>query len=471
MSPQKRFFLMMVVACAFLIQTLDASVLNTSFPQIARAFSIDAIHLKIAITSYLLSVGILIPTCPYLAEKVGIKRLYLFACLVFLLASIGCAFSQDLTQLVIFRVLQGVGGAFLAPMSRLIMLKVYPKDQLLQGQNLSATIASLGLLAGPIIGGALTTYLSWRYIFFMNVPVLLVVMVFAYSMIPNFKKHPPPPFDCFGFLTIAMALVCLLLTCDFFPDPEFSMGLKLSIMLFALGLVVIFAWRQWSANHPLFSRDLWRKYSLRLYLPASFISRISLFSLSFIIPLLLQTSYGLTAWHSGLMMTSMALGLMCGKLMMTLINRLIPQRILLMSCLTLSSLCFGWLSLVVNHPHFMMMFIILFFISIFLSTCATLYNVGFYQDLERKLQAEGTALNSITIQLGSAFAMAVAALLLIVLSGHHQTQLHLIPKPIFRSTLQIESLFPLISMAWMLVLHRSNTGTLATRRIHTPGKA
>ena len=213
-SNRQRNILTWTISIAFFIEIMDSTILNTSLPQIAKSFMVNPILLKVALISYLVSVGLFLPLSSYVADLIGTKRLFIIANIIFCLGSIGSGFSHHISTLTLFRILQGLGGAFLTPVARLILIKIYPKDELVKGQAFAATLASLAMLMGPVLGGAITTFLNWRFIFFINVPMNIIAILISLYKMPNFKEQARRLFDGIGFLCIAISLASLLFLFD-----------------------------------------------------------------------------------------------------------------------------------------------------------------------------------------------------------------------------------------------------------------
>ena len=159
-----------VIAIAMLMEMLDASILNTSLPQIAKSLHSNPIALKVAITTYLLTLGIFIPVSSWLVDRLGEPRTLILAIVIFLLSSLGCALSVNLCMLVVFRLCQGIGGGCLAPVARLVLVRVYGSQHTVKAMAQISSMTLLGLFLGPVLGGAITTYFGWRWIFLINFP-------------------------------------------------------------------------------------------------------------------------------------------------------------------------------------------------------------------------------------------------------------------------------------------------------------
>src|SRR5215472_16542830 len=186
-APRSRL-IAMIVACALLMENLDGTVISTALPQIAASMHEDPVRLSLAITTYLLSLAIFIPASGWFADRFGARTIFRLAILVFTLGSICCGLSSSLAELTLSRILQGVGGAMMVPVGRLVLLRSVPKAQLVRAMAYLTVPAMIGPVLGPAVGGAIVTYASWRWIFFLNVPIGILGLVLVSILIENYKE-------------------------------------------------------------------------------------------------------------------------------------------------------------------------------------------------------------------------------------------------------------------------------------------
>src|SRR5579864_235702 len=208
-SPTNDRIVPMIVAVSLFMENMDSTVISTSLPAIARALGTNPLALKLAVTSYLLSLAIFIPASGWTADRFGPRNVFRTAIGVFILGSIGCAVSHSLEQFVIARIAQGMGGAMMTPVGRLILVRSIDKHLLLSAMSLVTVPALIGPICGPPLGGFITTYASWHWIFLINVPIGFVGMALASRFIPNIRIERPDPFDFVGFLLSGCAIAGL----------------------------------------------------------------------------------------------------------------------------------------------------------------------------------------------------------------------------------------------------------------------
>ncbi|HSF54379.1 MAG TPA: MFS transporter, partial [Algoriphagus sp.] len=188
LSPQIKRILPVILATAIFMQMLDSTILNTSLPAIASDLQESPLHMQNAIISYVLTVALLMPISGFLADKFGTKKIFILALALFALGSLFCSLSQNLTQLVLARVLQGVGGSLMTPVGRLTLIKTYPKNELVQAMNYAIVPALIGPVLGPLVGGYMVDYLSWHWIFLINLPIALIGILLSMRFLPNYQS-------------------------------------------------------------------------------------------------------------------------------------------------------------------------------------------------------------------------------------------------------------------------------------------
>lgn len=254
---KQEFIIPIIVAIVLFMEYLDTSILNTAIPKIALNFNISPVVLKFSIASYFLSLAIFIPISGWCADKFGTRYMFLFSVTLFVAASIACAFSQNLWQLTFFRFLQGVGGAFMNPVSRIIVVRLFPANALVRVQGIIFTPAMLGYVFGPVLGGLLTTYLSWRWIFYINIPIGIFAIYQGYLHIEQHISEHIPKFDLVGFIIAAFSLALISVFVELLYHNEIiGMGGLLLIGLSGAGLFVFLVYYCLYKEDPIFDFEL-----------------------------------------------------------------------------------------------------------------------------------------------------------------------------------------------------------------------
>ena len=317
----------LLVAGAFFMENLDGTIILTALPQMAKSFHVYPLDMNVGVSAYLLTLAVLIPVSGWIADKFGIRPVFAGAIAVFTAASILCGLCQTLTAFILARILQGVGGAMMVPVGRLAVLRTTEKHELISA---IATITWPGLAApvlGPPLGGFISTYASWHWIFFLNVPLGVAALVVALRLIPQGREQDARPFDGIGFVLTGAACFTLVYGMELVSREQAS---RSTAGLALLGTAVIW-WAAWfharRQKHPLM--DL-RALSIRSYaatIRGGSCFRMAVAAVPFLLPLLFQIGFGLNAFRSGLLVLAVFAGNLAMKPMTTPILRRFPFRV------------------------------------------------------------------------------------------------------------------------------------------------
>ena len=312
-APRLSRVVPLIVAVALLMENIDSSVLSTSLPAMALDLATDPIHLKLVLTSYLLALAVFIPASGWAADRFGARVVFRAAILVFALGSVACGLSQGLWQLVLARTLQGIGGSMMVPVGRLIVLRTVPRDGLVGALAWLTVPALLGPVMGPPLGGYITTYFHWRWIFWINIPLAVLGMVLATVLIPNIRETTTARFDFKGFVLAGPGLAAFLTGLTLAGLNLAPLWAVLALVLGGLTLVIGFVRHALRVDDPLVDLRLLQLATFRISVTAGSLFRISVGALPFLLPLMFQLGFGLTAFASGLLTFSSGLGAMAMK--------------------------------------------------------------------------------------------------------------------------------------------------------------
>jgi EmrB/QacA subfamily drug resistance transporter len=303
----------LIVATALLMENLDSTVLSTSLPAIAADIGESPIHLKLALTSYLLAIAIFIPASGWVADRFGARTVFRTAMAVFALGSIGCGLSVDLPTLVIARVVQGIGGAMMVPVGRLVVLRTVDRSELVNALAWLTIPALLGPILGPPVGGFITTYFNWRWIFWINIPIAVLGIVLASIFITDIRSEERVRFDTIGFLLVGPGLAMFLTGgtlagLGLLPGPVVG-------LLTALGAALLFLYVRHAlrSDVPLIDLRLLRLRTFRASVTGGFLFRVGVGATPFLLPLMLQAGFGLSPFNSGLLTFATGIGAMVMK--------------------------------------------------------------------------------------------------------------------------------------------------------------
>lgn len=404
-------------AIAFFMLLLDSTILNTALPAISQSLNESPLEMQLAIISYALSVATFIPLSAWLADRFGTLTLFRFSVVVFALGSIACALSHSLTMLVIARVVQGIGGAFMMPVARLSILRVVPKSQLVPIWNLIAMAGLIGPVTGPIVGGWLVTHASWHWIFWVNIPISLVGLWASSRFMPNVKGERKP-LDLIGFLLLAVGLVAF--TYGLEQLASHLEALTQALFIIGVGLIALICYLFYAkkAINPLFPLTLFQIRTFRVGLMANLLFRLVSFSVPFLLPIMLQVSFQYSAEMAGWMLAPLAVGsIMAKTLVSKVLNRFGYKNTLWVASVitAISTASMGLLN--TTLPIGVAILVIMSYGAI-TSIMFTSINTLCVGDLSKSDAATGATMLSMVQQVGSGIGVAAAAIIL-SLYRHH----------------------------------------------------
>ena len=304
-------FVTSLIAGAFFMENLDGTIIATALPQMARSFHVGAVNLNIGMTAYLLTLAVFIPISGWVADRFGARTVFASAIAIFTLASLLCGASHTLTQFTLTRILQGFGGAMMVPVGRLIVLRATPKDQLTQAIAYITWPGLTALVLGPPLGGFITTYASWHWIFFLNLPLGVIALILTMLWIEDTRADPSDrlPFDWVTFLLAGFASTGLVYAMEKLggEGPHWQLPAAILVASIFSGVLAVLNARR----HPdtsLIDLDSLRlkSYALSVYGASAF--RIAVSVLPFLLPLMFQEAFGLTAFRSGLYLLALFAG-------------------------------------------------------------------------------------------------------------------------------------------------------------------
>ncbi|MBS0233261.1 MAG: MFS transporter [Proteobacteria bacterium] len=309
----RRNFIPLIVATGLFMENLDATVLATSLPAIAKDLHSNPIHLKLALTTYLLALAVFIPASGWMADRFGAKNVFRAAMVVFSAGSIACGLSTDLGSLVAARILQGMGGAMMAPVGRLIVLRTIPRGDIINAIAWLTVPALVGPVLGPPLGGFITTYFNWRWIFWINIPVAFLGVALITRFIPDTREETSSTFDVRGFLLIGPGLSLFLTGVTLMGLGLVGRDVVLLITLSGATLLAVYVWHALRVPAPIIDLRLLAIPTYRAGVVGGFLFRTGLGAGPFLLPLLFQTGFGMTPFQSGLMTFMTGVGAMFMK--------------------------------------------------------------------------------------------------------------------------------------------------------------
>ncbi|MCE0232589.1 MFS transporter [Klebsiella pneumoniae] len=298
----------LLVAGAFFMEFLDGTVIATALPDMARDFGVTAVELNIGISAYLITLAVLIPASGWIADRFGARAIFTLALAIFTLASVFCGLSTEVHIFVAMRILQGVGGALMVPVGRLAVLRTTPKHQLIKAIATLTWPALVAPIIGPPLGGFITRYASWHWIFFINVPLGLAAIILSLRIIPDIRETERRSFDLSGFITTSVAMVSLVTAMERLGDrqPQIWPTLALAALGFGCLLYSIRHFRRAAA--PMVRLDALQVPTFRVTMYGGSLFRACISAVPFLLPLLFQVGFGMDPFHSGLLVLAVFVG-------------------------------------------------------------------------------------------------------------------------------------------------------------------
>jgi EmrB/QacA subfamily drug resistance transporter len=400
----------LIVATALFMENMDSTVIATSLPAIARALGTNPLALKLAVTSYLLSLAICIPASGWTADRFGARNVFRAAIGVFVLGSIGCAASHSLEQFVFARIVQGMGGAMMTPVGRLIMVRSIDKRLLVNAMSLVTMPALIGPICGPPLGGFITTYASWHWIFLINVPIGIVGIALASRYIANVRVERHDPFDFLGFVLSALAIAGLAFGLSAMGLEFLPWGVVAALLVVGTISAVAYVFHAKRCPAPILDLSLLKLPTFRASIVGGFLFRLGIGALPFLLPLLLQIGFDLSPFQSGLITFTAALGAMFMKAAVaSVLSRFGYRNVLLYNAIISSAFLAACATFAPGMPFWLMIAILLSG-GFFRSLQFTSINTIAYAEIEAPMMSRATTMVSVAQQLALSTGVAVGAL-------------------------------------------------------------
>lgn len=309
----------LIVSGAFFIEQLDTTIIATAIPQIAEALQTDPLHLNLAMTAYMLGLAIVVPVSGYLADRFGSRRVFAFATALFLLASLLCGLAGNATVFIAARFLQGVGGALMAPIGRLIVMRSVSRSEMVEAMAWVMMPAFVAPLIGPAVGGVIVTWASWRWIFLINIPLGLVAIGLILSLLPDDGSKAARRFDPVGAILVGACFASAAMAFESAANADFIVTCALALL--AASLLAVYMLHARRHPNPLLDLGLLALPNYRRAMLAGSAYRIAVGGVPFLLPVALQVAHGFSALASGFVVLLPALGGLIMKFFSTALLR------------------------------------------------------------------------------------------------------------------------------------------------------
>ena len=403
-----------LVAIAFFMEMLDTTILNTATPVIAEAMRVLPLNMKSVLSSYTISLALFIPISSWVADRFGTRKVFSSAIALFTLGSLLCGLSQNIHVLVACRILQGCGGALMVPVGRLILVRSFARSELIRAMSFVSIPALIGPMLGPVAGGFIVHYLTWRMIFFVNIPVGLVGLYLIFRFLPDHKTEKRVPLDLKGLLLFGSSIALLSYILEIFGEHSLSLSEGIGLFGISIALLGYYIWHAKNMSDPILNLDLLRIRTLGVGALGNFLTRLGVGGLSFLLPLLYQVGMRFSPLQSGLLILPQSFSAMAFKMAMPhILDRFGYKRTLLWNTflLGISILLF---SLTGPQTPVWMILIEATLLGFLSSLQFTSMNTLVYADISEKETSQANTLVSTVQQMSMSFGVALASLLAVL---------------------------------------------------------
>jgi EmrB/QacA subfamily drug resistance transporter len=412
MNPSAaKIYLPWVVATALFMEQLDSTIVNTAIPAMAASLHVTPLSLKAVVTSYILSLAVAIPISGWMADRFGTRRVFMSAIAIFTVASVLCGLSVNSPMLVAARLLQGVGAAMMMPVGRLAIIRTFPKSELLSAMNFVIIPALIGPLLGPTVGGLIVHWMSWREIFFVNVPVGLAAIFLAHRYMPDYRGDGARPLDLIGLVLFGTGIALLSWLLEIFGEHKLDVTSAAVLLFIAVSLLAAYVWHASEAPFPLLRLALFKIRTFRVSVAGGFVTRIGVGGLPFLLPLLYQLGLGLPAWQSGLLMMPSAAAAMGMKFISVRVLARFGYRQVLTVNTVLIGLTISMYSFVQQGTPVIAIVMISLCLGFFNSLQFSSMNSIAYADVDNADSSMASTIASSMQQLSASFGLATGSLI------------------------------------------------------------
>lgn len=457
----RRIATALLVAAAFFMETLDATVIATALPAIAADFNTQAAHLSVGVSAYLVALTIFMPLSGWAADRFGPRRVFASAIVIFILSSVLCALSSDVLSFTLSRVLQGFGGAMMVPVGRLVVLRDTPKQDIVRSVAILTWPALMGPILGPVLGGWIATHWSWQWIFLINVPIGLLILTLSLCLIKQGKQSEtgPEPFDLRGFVLSGSGFGLLMAGIEMASAGRLSLLWTLSMMLSGLLLLALTCRHLQRSRVRLFSLAPLAIKTFRISAVGGSIFRIAVASVPFLLPLLFQLGFGMSPVAAGSLVLWLFVGNICMKPATSwIMNRFGFRQVLMINGIMVSA-GFMAMALMTEQTPYWLMVLILFISGMNRSLHFTALNTIGFADIDEPQMRDASTLFSVMQQMSRGMGIATAALVLAVASWLLQGSSAVTPQVAdFQLAFWIIAALALLAIVDVLSLSR-NAGT------------
>jgi len=450
-EPRLRILIPLIVGCAFFMEGLDSTMIAVSLPSMAETLGSTALRLNLVITTYLLSLAVFIPVSGWIADRYGTRRVFCAAVLIFAAGSALCGLSTSVAMLLSMRVVQGFGGAMMTPVGRLILLRSFPRAGLVSAMNWMTIPAMVGPTVGPVVGGLLTHYASWRWIFFLNIPIGVLGGSLALWLFEDYRAPSPTRFDIAGFLLVGLGLGLLEFAIENLGRPIISPWAGYLFFAVAAGVFWLYRRHARVTRSPVLDLDLFKIKTFRIGSLVGGMCRMGLDATPVLLPLLFQVGFGMSPVQSGFLSFSSTLGAMAVRSFSRTILRVAGfRKTLILGAILSAASTSAFALLTASTPSVIIVGAVLISGCIRSIQYLALNTISF-AEVPAPLLSRSTSVSGVAQQLARGFGVAIGAALLAIVAGSHSVTV-----ADFRIVFPLVGLIPLVSVIGFLRLHESD---------------
>jgi EmrB/QacA subfamily drug resistance transporter len=439
-----------IIGAALMMQTLSATVIANALPTMARSFHEDPIRLNTTITIYLLASAVFLPISGWMADRFGAKRIFLIAIVAYAASCAACGVAQNLTQMLLARACEGAAGAMMGPVGRLVLLRSTPKHDLVRALSVLTMPALLGPVIGPPIGGFIITYGSWRWIFFLNLPIAAVGVALVWKFIADVREEDTARLDWIGLILTGLGMAGVVYGFDNLgrgPMPPWAIG---AMMGGGAALLALYAWHAARIANPILDLGLLRIRTFSASVVGGAFMRMGMGATPFMLALLLQVAFGLSALQAGLMtFASAAAALVMKTCAPPILARFGFKRTLSVNAVIVAATFMAYALFAPATPHWLI-YAVLLTGGFFRSLQFTSLNGLAFADVDHGRMSRASTMSTMAQQLSQSIGIGMAATFLHVsLIANHA---HRLTAPIIAPTFIVVGAVTLISMLFFAPL-------------------
>jgi DHA2 family multidrug resistance protein-like MFS transporter len=418
LQPEFRL-LVLLVSIGFFMQGLDTTIVNTALPAMAVNLGEDPLQMHSVVVAYVLSVAACIPLSGWIADRFGVRNTYFSAIVIFTLASLGCGLANSLNELLVYRVIQGIGGALLLPVGRLAMLKVIPRTQFLSAMSLMSLAGLMGPLIGPTLGGWMVEVATWHWIFLINIPMGLLGCLITVNAMPNVTEPTVKSFDFSGFILLVIAMVGVSMGIENFSSPHLSLWWSSGLITAGLMAAAIYAYHAHSHQNALFRSKLFSNQIYAIGIVGNFFARLGGNAMPFLMPLMLQVAFGFEPFITGLLMIPTVLGSLASKpIIRQIIQRFGYRKVLLVNTLLVGA-CIASFALTTADTPIWLRALHFFIFGMLNSLQFVSMNTLTLKDLPQQDASSGNSFLSMIMMVSMSIGVALAGTLVNVFTAYY----------------------------------------------------